>query len=101
MAWLMVSFFDGQFMRAVFKDLVAVSLLGPFFLYWWSNANYFLNSEYYEDELKFWLWGVFFIVHSLFQAVTQIILVPGIFRWAEKTDYLDNDQEKNLLALMF
>ena len=38
MGWLMVSFFDGQFMRAVFKDLVAVSLLGPFFAYWYSNA---------------------------------------------------------------
>lgn len=101
MGWLMVSFFDGQFMRAVFKDLVAVSLLGPFFAYWYSIAEYLLYSEVYEDELNFWLWGVFFIVHSLFQAVTQIILVPSIFRWSEKTDYLDNDKEKNLLALMF
>ena len=101
MGWLMVSFFDGQFMRAVFKDLVAVSLLGPFFAYWYSIAEYLLYSEVFEDELNFWLWGVFFIVHSLFQAVTQIILVPSIFRWSEKTDYLDNDKEKNLLALMF
>ena len=88
-------------MRAVFKDLVAVSLLGPFFAYWYSNSQYFLYSENYEDELKYWLWGIFFVVHSLFQGVVQIILVPGIFRWSEQTDYLDNDKEKNLLAFMF
>ena len=88
-------------MRAVFKDLVAVSLLGPFFAYWYSNAQYFLYSEYYEDELKYWLWGIFFVVHSLLQGVVQIVLVPGIFRWSEQTDYLDNDREKNLLAFMF
>ena len=101
MGWLMVSYFDGQFMRAVFKDLVAVSLLGPFFAYWYYNSQYFLYSEYYEEKLNYWLWGVFFVFTSLLEAVIQIILVPGIFDWTEQTDYLDNDKEKSLLALMF
>ena len=90
-------------MRAVFKDLVAVSLLGPFFAYWYYIADYFLWSEnsYVRDDLDFWLWGAFYVVHSLLQAVTQIILIPSIFRWSDRSNYLDNDKKKNLLALMF
>merc|ERR1712156_678608 len=64
-SWLMVSFFDGQFMRAVFRDLVAVSLLGPFFAYWYYIAQYFLYAEAYTEKLNYWLWGIFFVVHSL------------------------------------
>ena len=101
MGWLMVSFFDGDFMRRVFKDLVRTSLLGPFFAYWYYNASYLLYSEYYEDKLKYWLWGAFFIFTSLLEAVIQILVVPGVYRWSEKSDYLDNDQEKSLLALAF
>ena len=34
MGWLLVSFFDGEFMRTVFGAVVALSILGPFASLW-------------------------------------------------------------------
>ena len=101
MGWLMVSMFDGAFMRAVFRDLVAISVLAPFFVEWYNIALYFVAGEGSYDNIKFLLWGAFFIAHTLLQGVVQIILVPGIMDWTHQTDYLDNDQEKNLLSFGF
>ena len=40
MAWLMVSFFDSAFMRAVFRDMVFISVLGSFVFQWRTIYNY-------------------------------------------------------------
>ena len=91
-------------MRAVFKDVVGVSLLGPFFAFWYYIADYFLwtESSWVRDDLDFWLWGVFYITISLLEAVIQIIVVPGVFDWSDRSNYLDNDREKkSLLAVLF
>lgn len=34
MCWLLLSFIDTKFVREVFRDLVAASLLGPFYEHW-------------------------------------------------------------------
>ena len=40
MAWIAVSLFDSPFMRKVYKDVVSISLLSPFFMQWYSYAIY-------------------------------------------------------------
>jgi len=102
MGWLLVSFFDSAFMRAVFRDLVFISMLAPFFFLWHDIATYALMGEgggY--DEVMFWVWGAVYVFHSLFQGVVQIIVLPKVIEWTHESDYLANDQEKKLLAIMF
>lgn len=33
--WLMLSYFDGELMREIFKKVVLLSLIGPFWNHWW------------------------------------------------------------------
>ena len=102
MAWIMVSLFDGSFMRAVFRDVVFISILGPFMFEWNAIFDYFYAGfDNHADNLSFWGFGAFYVLHTTFQAVTQLILLPGVFRWTEQTNYLDNDKSDNsLLALL-
>ena len=87
MAWLMLGFFDGQFMRAIFRDLVMISVMGPFFVYWYPISAYFVAGEGYYDNVKFLGWGAFFVIHSMLQGVFQIVLVPSVIDWTHTTDY--------------
>jgi len=43
MAWLMVSFFDGPYMRTVYTDVQALSVMGPFFFHWYGVAMYLIT----------------------------------------------------------
>ena len=36
--WLMVSFFDSEFMRETFSTVVSISILGPFAMHWYALA---------------------------------------------------------------
>ena len=102
MAWLMVSFFDGKFMRAVFRDVVFISILAPFFKEWRSIYNYVASNIAGNnlDELGFWIWLAIYFFGTVFQAVMQILLLPDIFDWSKGSDYLDNDRDNSLLAYL-
>ena len=104
MAWLMVSFFDGDQMREIFGTIVAISILGPFFFQWYYFGLYLLSGEGWAyDELMFYVWGAIFFSWTVFESIIQIVLLPRVFDWIEDGATLDNDQEKedeNLMALV-
>lgn len=101
MGWIMVSLFDSAFMRTVFRDVVFISILAPFFHLWKNIFDYVLgNFDHSLDELKFWIWLAIMFFGTVVQAVMQILLIPQIFDWSKKTDYLDNDKDNSLLAFI-
>ena len=84
MAWLMVSLFDSAFMRAVFRDVVFISMMGPFFHLWININTYF--TAFFDgsvDELGFWIWLAIMTFGTVVQAVMQILLIPQIFDWSK------------------
>ena len=40
MAWVMVSYFDGEYMRTVYERIIALSVFGPFFFHWYGWGMY-------------------------------------------------------------
>jgi len=66
-SWLMVSFFDGAFMRDVFEIIVTLSILGPFAGHWYQLAVFYLGGEgSYLDNLTFWLWFAAYGAFTIF-----------------------------------
>ena len=64
--WMMVSFFDGAFMRETFGHVVAASVMGPFALHWWSLCQFYLAGEgHYLDELTFWLYFAAYSAYTI------------------------------------
>ena len=99
-SWVMVSFFDGEFMREVFSDIVTLSILGPFAAHWYTLAQFYLAGEgSYLDDLEFWLWFAIYGAFTIFQMIIQVVLLPQVYDWSDSASYLDND--KNLLAIFF
>ena len=84
MAWLMVSLFDGAFMRSVFRDVVFISTFAPFY-HLWVNQYWYVTSlfDHSVDELGFWIWFAIMFFGTVFQSVMQILLLPQIFDWSK------------------
>ena len=100
--WLMVSFFDGEFMRMVYADVVSASISGPFAAHWVVLAGFYLAGEgSYLDSVTFWIYFAGYAAFTIFQMIVQVIMLPSVMAWAEEAPTLDNDQEKNLLAILF
>ena len=100
--WMMVSFFDGEFMRMVFADVVSASFGGPFAANWVVLAGFYLAGEgSYLDSITFWIYFAGYAAFSIFQMIVQILMLPAVMEWAEEAPTLDNDQEKSLLAILF
>ena len=86
MAWLAVSLFDSPFMRKIFKEVIAVSLMSPFYAQWKAYALYVYSfsdavlagTVLVGDLIGLPLWA--FV--TLLESVIQILLVPKIFNWA-------------------
>ena len=109
MGWIMVSLFDGEFMRDIFGDLAWLSILGPFFFHWYATINFIIDGEFggnkYKngkmtsyDELWFWLTWVFQACLTIVEMVLQVIILPRLFDWVEEAEILDNGSEEELLA---
>ena len=49
----MLSFFDGGLMRQIYKKVVLLSLIGPFFNHWWMLIDFVLIGE---NGGKDWDW---------------------------------------------
>ena len=104
MAWLMVSFFDSEFMRTVFADVVMASIMGPFFAHWYVIIEFFLAGEVggqewsagdssitAYDELFFWTTMAAMGALTIFEMILQVVLLPQVFEWVEEAPELDND----------
>ena len=64
MCWLLVSYFDGEFMRTVFGAVVGFGIFGPFAQQW-----YYLFIEvlvYQLDDLDMWFRVALFSVFTTF-----------------------------------
>ena len=115
MAWLMLSFFDGPFMRNVFTGLVEITFLGPYFAHWKAITDFILLGEVMDndwtddnwksfDEVGFYVWIAIYGAVTIFEMIIQITVAPRIFEWLESAETLDNDEPKEderLFALMF
>lgn len=103
--WLMVSFFDGAFMRETFGEVVFLSVFGPFALHWWNLAQFFLAGEgRYLDELTFWLYFAFYAAYTIVQMIVDVILLPQVFEWTESSNIMENDADEdydNLFSKLF
>lgn len=94
MAWLMVSYFDGPYMREIYRDVQALSIFGPFFFHWYAFGMYMIGMLENGDVLDYIflaVWGA----ETIMEQVFQIILLPKVFEWAEDAEFLDNDAEDN------
>ena len=112
MGWIMVSLFDGEFMRNIFADLAWLSILGPFFFHWYATINFIIAGEYgganwnrndatntAYDEIWFWLTWVFMACLTIVEMILQVIILPRLFDWVDEAAILDNGaKEQNLYA---
>ena len=90
MSWLLMSFIDNDQSRAIFKYLVAISVLGPFYTHWTAFAGYLWTWN--DSQGLFWyLWGAGWFVGTIIQEIVQIILLPQIFNWIDGGNYDDED----------
>ena len=74
-AWIMVSMFDGELMRQIYKDLIAYSMFAPFWKEWYDYSVYLLLLE--NDDTLMYLVGLglwFFL--NVFEGVIQLLLLP-------------------------
>lgn len=114
--WLMLSYFDGDLMREIFKKVVLLSTIGPFFNHWWMIIDMILagenggkdwdwtaNSNTAYDELWFYLSTALYSAYTVFQGLVQLQLIPMIVDWANTASIKENDgsDDDRLLAVNF
>ena len=86
-SWLMVSLFDSDFMRIIFKDMIALSVMGPFFGHWYAYGTYLMS--YQNQDLDYWLGAFVWFCWTVFEELVQIILLPQVFSWADSARILN------------
>jgi len=91
MCWIMISLFDSPFTRTVFKDLVSLSVMGPFFGHWYAWGLYLLNLEN-EPSLDYYLAGGVWFAWTIFEEIVQIVLLPQVFDWIDSAATVENDE---------
>lgn len=92
-AWLMVSFFDGEYMRQIYTDIQALSIFGPFFFHWY-GWGMMLMSVLEGGKVLDWIFLLVWAAVTVVEAVFQISLLPQVFEWAESAPILANDVKK-------
>ena len=92
-AWLMVSFFDGEYMRQIYTDIQALSIFGPFFFHWY-GWGMMLMSVLEGGKVIDWIFLAVWAAVTVVEAVFQISLLPQVFEWAETAPILSNDVKK-------
>ena len=92
-AWLMVSFFDGEYMRQIYTDIQALSIFGPFFFHWY-GWGMMLMSVLDGGKVLDWIFLLVWAAVTVVEAVFQITLLPQVFEWAESAPILANDVKK-------
>ena len=90
MAWLMVSYFDGEYMRSIYTDIQALSIMGPFFFHWY-GWGMMLMAVLSGGKVMDWIFLAVWAFVTVIEAVFQITLLPSVFDWAENAPILSND----------
>ena len=93
-AWLIVSFFDGEFMRTIYKDVMQISVFGPFFAHWYAFGLYLtfaLDGGRVIDLVFLAVWFALTVVEE----VIQLLMLPKVYEWAEDASILSNDVEED------
>lgn len=112
MGWVMISIFDGEFMREVFSDLAWLSILGPFFYHWYATVSFIIAMQNGGakwtsgkvtgyDELWFWLTWVFQAALTIAEMILQVVLLPRVFDWVDEAEILDNGAENQEALFVF
>ena len=85
--WLMLSYFDGELMREIYKKVILLSLVGPFWNHWWmlidfvdamenAGADWDWTQGYDSitgyDELWFYLSLALYSFYTLFEGIVQL-----------------------------
>lgn len=113
MGWLMVSLFDGAFMRDIFTDLIWLSIMGPFFFHWYATVSFIINGDNggsswsgtgsvtAYDEFLFWLTWILQACLTIFEMIMQVVILPKVLDWVETAEILDNgaEQQENLFVI--
>lgn len=104
--WLMMSYFDGELMRKIYRKIVLMSLIGPFWNHWWMIIDYILVGQNggkdwdwttgidgitAYDELWFYLAGALYVFYTVFESLVQLQLAPMIINWTETASIKAND----------
>ena len=117
--WLMMSYFDGELMRKIYRKIVLLSLVGPFWDHWWALIDFILAGENggkdwdwsctngadcitAYDELWFYLSLALYSFYTLFEGLVQLQLAPMIINWTETASIKANDgseDDSKLLAV--
>ena len=92
MAWVLLSYFPGEFMNMVTKNVLALCILGPWLFQWEALYQYFLAGDGIYTELFYWVWGAVYGLLTIFQGVLQIAFLPKAF---DHLDYDFDGQEDN------
>ena len=92
-AWLMVLFFDGEFMRSIYLDIQALSVMGPFFFHWYGFAMYLMSILDLDGGVLDWIMLAVWFSLTVFEQILQIILLPKVFDWAYTAPIIDNSDK--------
>lgn len=87
MAWIVVSLVDTKFTREIYRDIIAISVIGPFFSDWVAWGNYFW-AVYNNLDLNEIFGLAFFFLLTFAEQVIQIQLLPQVFNWASNKGVL-------------
>ena len=75
LAWIMVSMFDGTLMREIYKDVISISIMAPFWVEWYDYGIYLLLIEN-EDSLMYLIGLGLWLLLTVFEGVIQLLLLP-------------------------
>lgn len=91
-SWLLLSFFDNEFTRALMFLAVMWSFKGPFVDFWTEWGLFFLAFEGSDDSAKY----IWFVIHgaaNLFEMLWIALVVPGVYDWLENAEYVNPESE--------
>ena len=54
-AWVFILFFDGEFMRTLYLDIQALSVMGPWFFHWYGWAEYLIAILDFDGGVVDWI----------------------------------------------
>ena len=75
MAWLAVSMFDGPLTREIYKDIVALSIMAPFWKEWFDYTTHFIYNKN-DDSLMFYVGISLWFFLTVFEGIIQLLLLP-------------------------
>ena len=94
--WMATAFWDGKWLRDIFRYATIWSLGGPFAGFWVALSYLLLAADaaWAWDWWQFWITAVGWIAYTVFAMIIQAFMVPKVLNWID-TAPINPNKKKN------